>query len=375
MSLKIATIVGTRPEIIRLSRILNAFDNGAEHILIHTGQNFSRELNDIFFQDLKIKKPDFQLNCAGPNSVVTIANILKKTYQLLKKIKPDAVFILGDTNSALSAYSAKRLKIPIFHYEAGNRCFDDRVPEEINRRIVDHVSDINLTYSSISREYLLKEGMRPEKVFKIGSPLNEVYNYYKKRIDNSKILENLNIHSDDFFLLSCHREENLDSKNKFKDFQNTIKLLEKKFNKKVIITTHPRTKNKLKNNINFFNSNIEFCNPFSFTEYCKLQLNAYAVISDSGSIAEESSILGINSINIRDSHERPEAIEKSPIILSSMKFQDIESRINLLRQNKLNRVNVDNKVLDYDEKYVSEKILKIIYSYTDYVNREVWKKY
>ena len=182
MSLKIVTIVGTRPEIIRLSRILNAFDNGAEHILIHTGQNFSRELNDIFFQDLKIKKPDFQLNCAGPNSVVTIANILKKTYQILKKIKPDAVFILGDTNSALSAYSAKRLKIPIFHYEAGNRCFDDRVPEEINRRIVDHVSDINLTYSSISREYLLKEGIKPEKVFKIGSPLNEVYNYYKKYI-------------------------------------------------------------------------------------------------------------------------------------------------------------------------------------------------
>ena len=375
MSLKIATIVGTRPEIIRLSRILNAFDNGAEHILIHTGQNFSRELNDIFFEDLEIKKPDFQLNCAGPNSVATIANILKKTYQLLKKIKPDAVFILGDTNSALSAYSAKRLKIPIFHYEAGNRCYDDRVPEEINRRIVDHVSDINLTYSSISREYLLKEGMKPEKVFKIGSPLNEVYNYYKKNIDNSQILEALNIRSDEFFLLSCHREENIDSKEKFKDFQNTIISLEKKFNKKVIITTHPRTKIKLKNNLHLFNSNIKFCNPFSFTEYCKLQLNAYAVISDSGSIAEESSILGINSINIRDSHERPEAIEKSHIILSSMKFQDIKSRVKLIRKIKSNQNYAYDKVLDYDQEFVSEKVLKIIYSYTDYVNREVWKKY
>ncbi len=284
-------------------------------------------------------------------------------------------FILGDTNSALSAYSAKRLKIPIFHYEAGNRCFDDRVPEEINRRLVDHIADINITYSSISKEYLLREGCQPDKVIKVGSPLYEVYNHYKFKVEKSKILKKLRVQMGKYFLISCHREENLDSDGKFKEFKNTIQQLHKFFKKKIIITTHPRTKIKFKNNFSVFHKDIMFCDPFSFTDYCQLQLNAFTVISDSGSIAEESSILGINSIHIRDAHERPEAIEKSPIVLSSMNFEDIKNRILLLQNKNIMSLKNYNKVSDYSEEYVSEKILKIIFSYTDYVNREVWKKF
>ncbi len=375
MSFKIATILGTRPEIIRLSRIIKLFDQVSDHTLIHTGQNFSNELNNIFFKDLDIKQPDYYLNCSGSNSIYTISKVLKETYRILKRIQPHAVFILGDTNSALSAYSAKRLKIPVFHYEAGNRCFDDRVPEEINRRVVDHISDINLTYSSISKQYLIREGCKPERVIKVGSPLNEVYNHYKLNIQKSNILEKLKLKNNNYFLISCHREENLDSKIKFQQFQNSIHKLHSFYKKTIVITTHPRTKIKFKNNFDSFDKNIKFCNPFSFTEYCKLQLNAYTVISDSGSIAEESSILGINSIHIRDSHERPEAMEKSPIVLSSMNFEDIKDRITLLKNRNIVKLKKYNKISDYSEEYVSDKILKIIFSYTDYVNREIWKKF
>ena len=375
MNFKIATIVGTRPEIIRLSRIIAKLNQVTDHVLIHTGQNFSKSLNEIFFEDLKLPLPKYNLDCASENSIHTIANVLKNTYDVLNNEKPDAVLVLGDTNSALSALSAKRLKIPVFHFEAGNRSFDDRVPEEINRRIVDHVSDINLTYSQISREYLIREGISPNKIIKIGSPMSEVISFYKDKINNSKILEKLFIETNKFILVSCHREENIEPNQKFQKFILLLKNLSLIFGFKVIVTTHPRTKKRILESKIILDKNIILHDPFSFTDYCKLQKNSLTVVSDSGTLAEESSILEFNSINIRDNHERPEAIEESPNILSSMDYEDVIYKIKVLLESRNRNKSFINKVKDYQDQNISEKVLRIILGYTSFVERETWKKY
>ena len=375
MSFKVATIVGTRPEIIRLSRIIAKLNEVTDHTLIHTGQNFSKSLNDIFFKDLNIPEPNYKLDCAGENSVHTIANVLKKTYDILSKIRPDAVLVLGDTNSALSALSAKRLKIPVFHFEAGNRSFDDRVPEEINRRIVDHIADINLTYSQISREYLIREGIRPDKIIKIGSPMNEVISFYQDKINNSKILDDLSINNQNFIVLSCHREENIEPEKKFQKFVILLNKLSLHFKCPIVVTAHPRTKNRIIESQCSIDTNVILHEPFSFTDYCKLQKNASIVISDSGTIAEESSILEFNAINIRDSHERPEAIEESPNILSSMDYEDVIYKTKILIDSNHRDRSLVNKIKDYENTNISEKILRIILGYTSFVERETWKKY
>ena len=375
MSFKVATIVGTRPEIIRLSRIIAKLNEVTDHTLIHTGQNFSKSLNDIFFKDLNIPEPNYKLDCAGENSVHTIANVLKKTYDILSKIRPNAVLVLGDTNSALSALSAKRLKIPVFHFEAGNRSFDDRVPEEINRRIVDHIADINLTYSQISREYLIREGIRPDKIIKIGSPMNEVISFYQDKINNSKILDDLSINNQNFIVLSCHREENIEPEKKFQKFVTLLNKLSLHFKCPIVVTAHPRTKNRIIESQCSIDTNVILHEPFSFTDYCKLQKNASIVISDSGTIAEESSILEFNAINIRDSHERPEAIEESPNILSSMDYEDVIYKTKILIDSNHRDRSLVNKIKDYENTNISEKILRIILGYTSFVERETWKKY
>ena len=375
MSFKVATIVGTRPEIIRLSRIIAKLNEVTDHTLIHTGQNFSKSLNDIFFKDLNIPEPNYKLDCAGENSVHTIANVLKKTYDILSKIRPDAVLVLGDTNSALSALSAKRLKIPVFHFEAGNRSFDDRVPEEINRRIVDHIADINLTYSQISREYLIREGIRPDKIIKIGSPMNEVISFYQDKINNSKILDDLSINNQNFIFLSCHREENIEPEKKFQKFVILLNKLSLHFKCPIVVTAHPRTKNRIIESQCSIDTNVILHEPFSFTDYCKLQKNASIVISDSGTIAEESSILEFNAINIRDSHERPEAIEESPNILSSMDYEDVIYKTKILIDSNHRDRSLVNKIKDFENKNISKKILRIILGYTSFVERETWKKY
>jgi UDP-N-acetylglucosamine 2-epimerase len=375
MSFKVATIVGTRPEIIRLSRIIAKLNEVTDHTLIHTGQNFSKSLNHIFFKDLNIPEPNYKLDCAGENSVHTIANVLKKTYDILSKIRPNAVLVLGDTNSALSALSAKRLKIPVFHFEAGNRSFDDRVPEEINRRIVDHIADINLTYSQISREYLIREGIMPDKIIKIGSPMNEVISFYQDKINNSKILDDLSINNQNFIVLSCHREENIEPEKKFQKFVTLLNKLSLHFKCPIVVTAHPRTKNRIIESQCSIDTNVILHEPFSFTDYCKLQKNASIVISDSGTIAEESSILEFNAINIRDSHERPEAIEESPNILSSMDYEDVIYKTKILIDSNHRDRSLVNKIKDYENTNISEKILRIILGYTSFVERETWKKY
>ena len=375
MNFKIATIVGTRPEIIRLSRIIAKLNKVTDHVLIHTGQNFSKSLNDIFFEDLRLPLPKYKLACASENSIHTIANVLKNTYDVLNNEKPDALLVLGDTNSALSALSAKRLKIPVFHFEAGNRSFDDRVPEEINRRIVDHISDINLTYSQISREYLIREGISPNKIIKIGSPMSEVISFYKDKINNSKILEKLLIEKHKFILVSCHREENIEPNQKFQKFMLLLQNLSLIFGFKVIVTTHPRTKKRILESKITLDKNIILHDPFFFTDYCKLQKSSLVVVSDSGTIAEESSILEFNSINIRDSHERPEAIEESPNILSSMDYEDVIYKIKVIVESQNRDKSFINKVKDYQDQNISEKVLRIILGYTSFVERETWKKY
>ena len=375
MSLKVATIVGTRPEIIRLSRIICKLNEVTDHILIHTGQNFSKSLNDIFFKDLMIPEPNYRLSCAADNGVHTIANVLKETYDVLKKINPDAVLVLGDTNSALSALSAKRLKIPVFHYEAGNRSFDDRVPEEINRRIVDHIADINITYSNISREYLLREGIKADTVIKIGSPMNEVISFYENKIKKSNIRKELSIESKHFILVSCHREENIEPDEKFNQFILLINKLTIEFNCPVIVTAHPRTKKRIISSKSKISENVILHEPFAFTDYCKLQQEALMVVSDSGTIAEESSILNFNAINIRDSHERPESMEECPTILSTMAFKEVIYKIKILINSDKRSMSSINKINDYQDKNISEKIIRIILGYASFVERETWKKY
>ena len=371
--LKVMTIVGTRPEIIRLSQILKKLDKYAEHTLVHTGQNYDYELNEIFFKDLDLKKPDYFLNSADINATKTIGNILIAIDDLLIKIKPEAILVLGDTNSCMAIIAAKKRKIPTFHFEAGNRCFDMRVPEEINRKIVDHTADVNITYSSIAREYLLKEGLPRDMVIKVGSPMLEVINSNIDKIKSSKILSELGLVKNNYFLASIHREENLNSSNFMKIFK-LINSLEKKYNIPIIISTHPRTRKKLEESKFDLNNNIRLLKPLSFSNYINLQIQSKAVLSDSGTISEESSILNFPALNIREAHERPEAMEETSVMMPGVNEERVIQAMEILLSQGTDNKRTLNIVKDYNVSNVSEKILRIIISYTDYINKNIWKK-
>lgn len=372
--LKIFTVLGTRPEIIRLSRVLLALDKSCEHTIIHTGQNYDYELNEIFFQDLELRKPDIFLGAAGSTGAETIGNIIIKMDEVLAKSQPDALLVLGDTNSCLAVIPAKRRKIPIFHMEAGNRCFDLRVPEEINRRIVDHTSDINLTYSSIARAYLLREGLPPDQVIKTGSPMFEVLNHYRSGIKSSNILNSLRLTPKKYFLVSAHREENIDSEIHFTNLVDTLNNIAEKYKYPVIVSTHPRTQKKIdKLNAKFHNL-VQLLKPLGFKDYNHLQLHATVVLSDSGTITEESSILKFPALNIREAHERPEGMEEAAVMMVGLNPERILQTIELLIDQGDSFLENSRTVADYSMPNVSEKVVRIIHSYTDYVNRVVWKK-
>ena len=369
--IKIATILGTRPEIIKLSQIIKKFDKFFTHKLIHTGQNYDYELNKIFFEDLKIRKPNFFLNAAGKDSNQSIGNIIIKSSEVLKKIKPDALFILGDTNSGLSSIAAKKLKIPIFHFEAGNRCFDLNVPEEINRKIIDHISDVNITYSKIAKEYLVKEGIHPKTIIKLSSPMKEVLNFYKEQIDSSNILRKYKISKDDYILVSYHREENVDDIKNVKTMINSLKKISKKYKKKIFISTHYRLKKNLKKISNFQNKDLYFLKPLGFFDYIKLMKNSFVCMSDSGTITEEASILGIPALNLRETNERPEGMEVGAAMMTGSNYKKILNGIQILKKNSKFKL---EKVRDYEETNVSDKIVKIILSYQNYINKYLWQK-
>ena len=375
--LKIATVIGTRPEIIRLSRILARLDQACDHVLIHTGQNYDYELNQIFFDDLAIRKPDYFLNSAeGSTSAAnTIGNLITAVDKVLADIKPDAMLILGDTNSCLSAISAKRQKIPIFHMEAGNRCFDMRVPEEINRRIVDHTADINLTYSSIAREYLLREGLPPDQIIKTGSHMFEVLNYYLPQIQSSDVLGRLALEAEQYFLLSVHREENIESEKHFSKLALVLNSLAMGYDLPVVVSTHPRTQKRIDATNVQFDSRIRFLKPLGFHDYVNLQMNAKAVLSDSGTINEESSILNFPALNLREAHERPEGMEEAAVMMVGLEPDRISQALDILKTQQRGMHRNLRLVADYGVPNVSEKVLRIIYSYTDYVRRVVWKLY
>tara|TARA_B100000768_G_scaffold145312_1_gene138109 strand:+ start:2499 stop:3620 length:1122 start_codon:yes stop_codon:yes gene_type:complete len=369
--IKILTAVGTRPEIIRLSRTIDFLNKNTDHKLIHTGQNYDDELNKIFFKDLGLRNPDFKLNIKKKTLIESISEILKEVDIILEKEKPDAFIILGDTNSCLTAYCAKRRKIPIFHIEAGNRCYDLRVPEEINRKIIDHISDINITYSDIAKENLLRENISPDKVFKIGSPLHEVFNFYKNKILKSKILNKYKLKKNNFYLVSVHREENLDNDKNLSNFVNLLEYLDQKDKNKVIVSTHPRTMNKLKKLKLKEMKNTYFAKPFSYTDYCNLQINSKAVLSDSGSITEESNIMKFNAINLRTTNERQEGMSVGAVAMTHFNTNKIDNLINYFETNNL--LNLD-KIEDYYSPNFSKVFYKLLLSYTDYVNEYTWKK-
>lgn len=372
--LKVMTIVGTRPEIIRLSRTITKLDTFCEHVLVHTGQNYDYELNEVFFSDLGIRKPDVFLDAAGENAAETIGQVIVMADKAMKRHQPDALLILGDTNSSLAAIPAKRLKIPVFHMEAGNRCFDFRVPEEINRRIVDHTSDINLTYSEIAREYLLREGFPPDQVIKTGSPMLEVLEFYSKDIGASSILEELGLSPHQYFLVSAHREENVDSPDNLMKIVGIINDLASRFKIPVIFSTHPRTRKRLDALALEVNPLIHFLKPFGFFDYVKLQSEARAVISDSGTITEESSILNFPALNIREVHERPEGFEEGSVMMVGLSLKLIHQALALLDVQERGATRSLNLVDDYSPKNVSDKIVRIVLSYTDFINRKVWHK-
>ena len=371
--LSVVTVVGTRPEIIRLSSIINRLNNSKSinHILIHTGQNYDKELNEIFFKDLGIKDPDYYLNAAADSANLTIGKILTTLEPILSKLDPDAFLVLGDTNSCLSAIVAKKMKIPVFHYEAGNRCFDQRVPEEINRKIVDVISDINITYSKISRDYLISEGFPKDQVIKIGSPMREVINQNQKKIDSSKILTKLNLKKDKYFVVSFHREENIDSKN-LKEFIITLDRIADKYKLPIIFSTHPRTRKKLTQQKLKINPLIQLLKPLNFSDYNSLQLNSLVTLSDSGTISEESAILKFRAINIRDNHERPEAMEETSVIMTGTNSDRVIQSIEVIKHEKIENVLMD--VDDYSADNISIKIERLLLSYTDYINKKVWRK-
>lgn len=371
--LKVMTVVGTRPEIIRLSAVINKLNESEaiEHVLVHTGQNYDYELNEVFFEDFKLKKPDYFLNAATGTAMETIGKILVKIDPILEEVKPDAFLVLGDTNSCLCAIAAKKRHIPIFHMEAGNRCFDQRVPEETNRKIVDHISDINLTYSDIAREYLLREGLPADRIIKTGSPMFEVLNSRKDDIEISDILERLGLQEYQYFVVSAHREENINSEQNFMDLMDSLNTIAEMYQLPIIMSTHPRTKIMIENKEIVLNPLIQTLKPLGFNDYIKLQKSAKAVLSDSGTISEEASILGLKALNIRQAHERPEAMEETVVIMVGLKKERVLQGLEVLDTQEKNTLEF---VSDYCKHNVSDKVLKIILSYTDYINRFIWRK-
>ena len=374
--MKVMTIVGTRPEIIKLSRVIAELEKFVDHVLVHTGQNYDYELNEIFFENLNVKKPDHFMNAAGKNVAYTIGNIISKSDDIFEKEKPDAVLLYGDTNSCLSVISAKRRKIPVFHFEAGNRCFDQRVPEELNRKVLDHLSDINFPLTEHARRYLISEGIRPETIIKPGSPMKEVLDFHSKEIDKSNILNELSLNKKEYFIVSCHREENVDSPENFNDLLDSLNAIAEKYNFPIIVSTHPRTKIKLEHlKRSDLNPSIQFLKPMGFFDYNKMQKNAFCVISDSGTITEESSILNFPSITIRQAHERPEGMDEGVLIMTGLKKERILQSINIVvTQFNSNKRGITKIVKDYDVDNFSIKVVRAILSYTDYINRTVWKK-
>jgi UDP-N-acetylglucosamine 2-epimerase (non-hydrolysing) len=375
--LKVLSVVGTRPEIIRLSRVLAKLDEFCEHVLVHTGQNYDYELNQIFFDDLGVRKPDFFLNSAqdSTGAAHTIGNLIIAVDQVLAEVQPEAMLVLGDTNSCLSVIPAKRRKIPIFHMEAGNRCFDMRVPEEINRRIVDHTSDINLTYSTIARDYLLREGLSPDMVIKTGSPMCEVLTHYRPQIDASDVLTRLELVAGGYFVVSAHREENIESPQTFAKLVNVLNTIAEDHNMPVIVSTHPRTQKRIDATNSKFHAQVRLLKPLGFHDYVKLQISAKAVISDSGTINEESSILNFPALNLREAHERPEGMEEAAVMMVGLEVERVRQGLAILFTQSRDKERTLRQVSDYNMPNVSDKIVRIIHSYTDYVNRVVWKKY
>ena len=374
MATKVMTIVGTRPEIIKLSRVIAELEENVEHILVHTGQNYDYELNEIFFNDLRVKKPDHFLNCVGDTTAETIANIISKSDKIIEEVQPDAVLLYGDTNSCLSVISAKKRQVPIFHMEAGNRCFDQRVPEELNRKIVDHLSDINMPLTEQARDYLISEGIRPETIIKTGSCMKEILNFYKSEISESQVLKSLELKKDNYFIVSIHREENVDYKSNLENLLHSLNAVAEKYRLPVIVSTHPRTKNRIEQLDGDIKVNplINFMKPMGFFDYIKLQQESKCVISDSGTITEESSILGFPAIMIRKAHERPEGMDEGTLIMSGLEKERVLESINVMvSQNKKFTSNI---IKDYNVDNVSIKVTRIILSYIDYVNRTVWKK-
>ena len=373
--LKLMTVVGTRPEIIRLSRVMQACDKYFDHIIVHTGQNYDYELNEIFFTDLGIRKPDHFLNAAGTTGAETIGNVIIGVDKVLDEVQPEALLVLGDTNSCMAVIPAKRRKIPTFHMEAGNRCFDMRVPEEINRRIVDHTADVNLTYSTIARDYLLAEGLPADLVIKTGSPMFEVLNHYKAKIEASDILETLGLTEQQYFIVSAHREENINSDQNFLDLVDMLNAVAEKYQFPVIVSTHPRTRNRIEALNIEFHPLVQLLKPLGFSDYNKLQLSAKAALSDSGTINEESSILNFPALNLRQAHERPEGMEEAAVMMVGLTAERVLQALEIMESQSRGNERLLRLVSDYSMPNVSEKVVRIVLSYTDYVNRIVWKKY
>jgi UDP-N-acetylglucosamine 2-epimerase len=374
--MKIMTIVGTRPEIIKLSRVMAELEKYVDHVLVHTGQNYDYELNEVFFENLHVKKPDYFLNVAGKNVAYTIGSIISKSDDVFESEKPDAVLLYGDTNSCLSVISAKRRKIPVFHFEAGNRCFDQRVPEELNRKVLDHLSDINFPLTEHARKYLISEGIKPETIMKVGSPMKEILDFHSEEIESSKILETLSLNKKKFFIVSCHREENVDSKKNFNDFLDSLNAIAEKYEYPVIVSTHPRTRIRLeKLDRKNLNSKIKFLKPMGFFDYNKMQKYAFCVISDSGTITEESSILNVPAITIRQAHERPEGMDEGVLIMTGLSKERVLQSIDVVvSQSNYKKERLIKLVDDYNVDNFSIKVVRIVISYIDYINRTVWKK-
>lgn len=373
--LKLMSVVGTRPEIIRLSRVLAKLDEHCDHILVHTGQNYDYELNEVFFEDLGVRKPDYFLNAAGKNAAETIGQVIIKVDEVLASEQPEAMLILGDTNSCISAIPAKRRKIPIFHMEAGNRCFDQRVPEETNRRIVDHTADINMTYSDIAREYLLAEGIPADRIIKTGSPMFEVLSYYMQQIDSSDVLTRLNLQANEFFVVSAHREENVDSPKQLVKLASILNTIAEKYNIPVIVSTHPRTRNRIREHGIEFHPNIQLLKPLGFHDYNHLQKYSRAVLSDSGTITEESSIMNFPALNLREAHERPEGFEEGSVMMVGLECERVLQALDIIALQPRADKRLLRQVSDYSMPNVSDKVVRIIHSYTDYIKRVVWKEY
>jgi len=371
---KVMTVIGTRPEIIRLSRVMARLDEQLEQVVVHTGQNYDYELNRIFFDDMELRAPDIYLDAASPNAAATIGRIIEKFDCVLEEQQPDAVLVLGDTNSCLAAIPAKRRKVPIFHMEAGNRCFDERVPEETNRRIVDHIADINMPYSDIAREYLLREGIKPDRIIKTGSPMYEVLSYYKPKIQASNVVERLGLKNDEYFVVSCHREENVDDPRNFNGLTAMLNELAAEYIQPIILSTHPRTRKKLEEHGVKLNELVQVMKPFGFTEYVRLEMDSRLVLSDSGTITEESSILNFPALNIREAHERPEGMEEASVIMAGLGSGRIMEAATLAMSQPRGDNRVFRQVTDYRIPNVADKVVRIILSYIDYINRNVWRR-